>query len=138
MVCDLLPAPNADAHGCSVLQMCKQNAYCSVRARDRELFTCVPFLLRNLEGLSVAQAVSRRLPTAGAPFDTKSGHAGFVVGKVALGLDFSEYFGFPCRSQWPRGLRHEPSSPSRTLRSWVRIPLEAWISVCVYFVLFCV
>jgi hypothetical protein len=44
------------------------------------------------------------------------------------------------RSQWPRGLRHELSSPARTLRLWVRIPLEAWMSVCVYyvFVLFCV
>jgi hypothetical protein len=40
----------------------------------------------------------------------------------------------------PRGLRHEPSSPARTLRSWVRIPYEAWMSACVYseFVLFCV
>jgi hypothetical protein len=35
-------------------------------------------------------------------------------------------------SQRPRGLRHKPSSPARTLWSWVRIPLEAWISVCVY------
>jgi hypothetical protein len=44
------------------------------------------------------------------------------------------------QSQWPRGLRHEPFSPARTLGSWVRIPLEAWMSVCVYsvFVLFCV
>jgi hypothetical protein len=44
------------------------------------------------------------------------------------------------RSQWPRGLRHEPVSPARTLGSWVRIPLEAWMSVCVYsmFVLSCV
>jgi hypothetical protein len=37
-----------------------------------------------------------------------------------------------CRSQWPRGLRHEPSSPARTLGSWLRMPLEAWMSVCVY------
>jgi hypothetical protein len=36
------------------------------------------------------------------------------------------------RSQWPRGLRHEPSSLARTLGSWVRIPLEVWMSVCVY------
>jgi hypothetical protein len=45
-----------------------------------------------------------------------------------------------CRSQWPRGLRHELSSPAQTLGSWVRIPLEAWMSGCVYsvFVLFCV
>jgi hypothetical protein len=34
------------------------------------------------------------------------------------------------RSQWPRGLRHEMCSPARTLGSWVRIPLEAWMSVC--------
>jgi hypothetical protein len=42
------------------------------------------------------------------------------------------------RSQWPRGLRHELSSSARTLGSWVRIPLEASIAVCVYsvFVLF--
>jgi hypothetical protein len=39
-----------------------------------------------------------------------------------------------CRSWWPRCLRHEPSSPARTLRSWVRIPLKAWMLVCVYFV----
>jgi hypothetical protein len=44
------------------------------------------------------------------------------------------------RSQWPRRLKHEPSSPARTLGSWVQTPLEAWMSVCVYsvFVLFCV
>jgi hypothetical protein len=28
------------------------------------------------------------------------------------------------RSQWPRGLRHELSSPAPTLRSWIRIPLR--------------
>jgi hypothetical protein len=37
-----------------------------------------------------------------------------------------------CRSQWPRGVRHELSSPAQTLASWVRIPLEAWMSVFVY------
>jgi hypothetical protein len=36
------------------------------------------------------------------------------------------------RSQWPRGLRNELSSLVRTLESWVRIPLEAWMSLCVY------
>jgi hypothetical protein len=39
-----------------------------------------------------------------------------------------------CRSQWPLGLRHEPSSSALTLGSWVRIPLGAWMSVWVYFV----
>jgi hypothetical protein len=42
------------------------------------------------------------------------------------------FYNFYSRSQWPRGLRHEPSSPARTLGPWVRIPLEAWMSVCVY------
>jgi hypothetical protein len=47
---------------------------------------------------------------------------------------------FTCRSQWSRGLRHEMSSPAQTLGSWVRITLEAWMSVRVssVFVLSCV
>jgi hypothetical protein len=42
-----------------------------------------------------------------------------------------------CRSQWPRGLRHELSSPARVLGSRVRTPLKAWMSVlcaCILFV----
>jgi hypothetical protein len=34
-----------------------------------------------------------------------------------------------CRSQWPRGLRRR-SAAARLLRSWVRIPPEAWTFVC--------
>jgi hypothetical protein len=34
------------------------------------------------------------------------------------------------RSQGPYSLRHEPSSRSRTLKLWFRIPLEALMSVC--------
>jgi hypothetical protein len=47
---------------------------------------------------------------------------------------------FCSRSQWPRGLGHKLPSPARTLGSWVQIPLEAFMSVCVYsvFVLSCV
>jgi len=33
------------------------------------------------------------------------------------------------RSQWPRSLRHVLSSTARTLESWFRIPLGAWICV---------
>ena len=33
------------------------------------------------------------------------------------------------RSQWLRGLRHR-SAAARLLRSWVRIPPGAWVSVC--------
>jgi hypothetical protein len=37
-------------------------------------------------------------------------------------------------------LRHELPSLARTPGSWVRIPLKAWLSVCVFsvFMLFCV
>ena len=34
-----------------------------------------------------------------------------------------------CRSQWPRGLRRR-STAARLLRSWVRIPVRAWMFVC--------
>jgi hypothetical protein len=39
------------------------------------------------------------------------------------------------RSQWPRSLRHELSSPARTLGTWVRIPLKAWMFVMSVFIL---
>jgi hypothetical protein len=53
-------------------------------------------------------------------------------------LFFTVVFGLEW-SQWPRGLRNELSSPAQTLGSWVRIPLETWMSVCAYSVsvLFC-
>jgi hypothetical protein len=36
------------------------------------------------------------------------------------------------RSQWPRGLRHELSSPAPTLGSWVRIPMFVCVlCVCI-------
>jgi hypothetical protein len=38
---------------------------------------------------------------------------------------------FTSRSQWSRGVRHEMFSPAQTLGSWFRIPLKAWMSVCV-------
>jgi hypothetical protein len=49
------------------------------------------------QGRAVAQAVSRRLPTAAAWVQSKVGHVRSVVDKVALGQVFSEYFGFPCQ-----------------------------------------
>jgi hypothetical protein len=42
----------------------------------------------------MAQAVSRWLPTAAVRVRSGSAQVGFVVGKVAVGQDFSEYFGF--------------------------------------------
>jgi hypothetical protein len=37
-----------------------------------------------------------------------------------------------CRPKWPHGVRREITSLARTLGSWVRITLEAWMSICVY------
>jgi hypothetical protein len=45
---------------------------------------------------------------------------------------FRIYVIFYRRSQEPRGLRREPSSPDRTLGSWVRTPLQVRMSVCVF------
>jgi hypothetical protein len=55
-----------------------------------------------------------------------------------LWFSLSSSIRFSSRSQWPRGLRHELCSLARSLGSWVRIPLKAWMSVCFYsvFVLF--
>jgi hypothetical protein len=55
-------------------------------------------------------------------------------------ITFTHIFALKRRLQWALGLKHELSSPSQTLGSWVRMPLKAWMSVCVYsvFVLSCV
>jgi hypothetical protein len=46
----------------------------------------------------------------------------------------------PCPSQWARDLKPEMSWSAHTLGSWVRMPLNELMSVCVssVFVLFCV
>jgi hypothetical protein len=51
---------------------------------------------------------------------------------VMFTYDFISLPLLACRSRSSRGLRHELSSLARTLGSWVRIPLKAWMSVCVY------
>jgi hypothetical protein len=57
--------------------------------------------------------------------------AAYLEGISLRTLDISVGVRYKFRTQWPHGLRHEPSSPAGTLGSWVRIPLEAWISLCV-------
>jgi hypothetical protein len=56
---------------------------------------------------------------AGSPprprFETRSGHVGFVVDKVALGQVFSQYFDFPCQFSFHRLLHtHHLSSGAGT------------------------
>jgi hypothetical protein len=58
-------------------------------------------------GRAVAQAVSRRFPTAAARVRVRAEHVGFVVDKAALGQVFSEYFSFPCQSLFHQFLHHD-------------------------------
>jgi hypothetical protein len=51
------------------------------------LFNGVPYV-NGREGRATVQAVSRRLPTAVALVQHRSGHVGFVVDEVALGQVF--------------------------------------------------
>jgi hypothetical protein len=64
-------------------------------------------------GRAIAQAVSRWLPTRRPRFEPRSGHVGFVVGKVALGQDF----GFPYQFSIHQLLHihHHLSSESGTI-----------------------
>jgi hypothetical protein len=45
----------------------------------------------------------------------------------ALVMSFLFQLRIISRSQWPRDVWHELSSPARTLGSWVQIPPKAWI-----------
>jgi hypothetical protein len=53
---------------------------------------------KSYRGRTVAEVVSRSLPTAAARVRVRAEHVGFLVDKVALGQVSSEYFGFPCQS----------------------------------------
>jgi hypothetical protein len=71
-------------------------------------------------------------------YHRKPTHVSFcwdVDDKTYIFMEVSEVF---CRSQWPRSLRHELSSSVRTLGSWVRMQLKAWVSAFILFVLSCV
>jgi hypothetical protein len=51
-------------------------------------------------------------------------------------INFLWLYAYVNRSQWPRGLRHEPSSV-RTVGSWVPIPLEARMPVFAFILCLC-
>jgi hypothetical protein len=51
-----------------------------------------------------------------------------LVISTVLSIDFYIINKTEGRPQWPRGLRYEMSPPAQTLGSWIRIPLEAWMS----------
>jgi hypothetical protein len=64
---------------------------------------------------AVAQAVSRRLPTAAARVLSQVGHVEFVVDKLALGYVFFEYFRFPCQLSFHQILHIHLSSGAGTM-----------------------
>jgi hypothetical protein len=68
-------------------------------------------------GPAITQAVSRQRPG----FDPRSDHVGFMMGKVALGQVFPEYFGFPCQFSFHRLLDTHLSSGACTIGQIVAI-----------------
>jgi hypothetical protein len=83
----------------------------STRARNRPHRVC-----HNMTSLRKGTKYSKAVPelkrlVAGFPprwpgFESRSGHVGFVVDKVALRQVFSEYFGFPCQFAFHRLLHN--------------------------------
>jgi hypothetical protein len=67
-------------------------------------------------GRATVQASYASFPPGRPRFESRSGHVGFVVDKVALGQVFYEYFGFPCQFSFHRLLHihHHISSGAGT------------------------
>jgi CDP-diglyceride synthetase len=65
---------------------------------------------------TIAEAVSRWLPTAAARVRVLIWQVGFVVDKVASGQVYSEYFGFPCQNRSFHQLFHPHNHPGQTRR----------------------
>jgi hypothetical protein len=59
-----------------------------------------------------------------------------IMGNKKRIRNFGPKISWKGRSQWPSGLKQVLSSAARTLKSWVLIPLEAWI--CAFCVCVCV
>jgi hypothetical protein len=97
---------------------------------------CVLFLLCILNTQECSSEHTRRFPNT---WDDWSLLFSIII-KWSVYLNLYVYVHIKSRSQWPRGLRHELSSLAPTLGSWIRIPLNAWMSVCAFIlcVLFCV
>jgi hypothetical protein len=73
------------------------------------------------KGRTIAQAVSRWLPTRRPVFEPGSGHVGFVVDKVALGQVFSKYSRFPCQFLFHQLFHNHPhlsSGASTISQKW--------------------
>jgi hypothetical protein len=83
------------------------------------------------------EARARRLQRLQRSYKTQLRYLSFQT-EITIKFFFCTCAG--CQLHWPRGLRHEPFWTARTVGTWIRIPLEAWMSVCVYsvYVVLCV
>jgi hypothetical protein len=75
---------------------------------------------------AIAQAVSRRLPTATAQVRARVRSCGICGGQMELGQVFSEYYGFPCQFSFHRLLyiHHHLSSAAGTIGRLVAAKLS--------------
>jgi hypothetical protein len=75
------------------------NRLCHLKTRVRDIPLSPYTSFNSWKGRAVAQAISRRLPTAAARVQTRVWSCGILwLTKMALGQVFSENFGFPCQS----------------------------------------
>jgi hypothetical protein len=89
--------------------------------RDRKPVTNRLLYGTTLKKNSVASVCKRTIPTERPPLVSEVS-ANFLADRGCHMVSVTNPYGR--RSQWPRGLRHELSSPAPTLRSWVRIPVR--------------
>jgi hypothetical protein len=61
----------------------------------------------------IAEAVSRWIPNRSGRVRARVSQVVFVVGKVASGQIFSEYFGFPCQNRSFHQLLHHHIHPGQ-------------------------
>jgi hypothetical protein len=83
----------------------------------------------------LSETFGNHLPNNTAPWLRRRQYESHLCEGVTSHKEFAVISSYNRRSQWPQGLRHELSSPPRTLGSCVRIPLEACMCVFILFVL---
>jgi hypothetical protein len=78
-------------------------------------------------GKAVGVGVKLTIHLQLVPRSRKCGSIRPVLNSLSTGTVLPMYIYIYSQSQLPRGLKHERSSLARTLGSWVRIPLRAWM-----------
>ena len=108
--------------------------WCSIRISGPQLSDTWEFLSSSILGHDEVQIVTGsqcEVPglTAGQYMRDSSWTKCYWDRFLSEHFSFLLIIAFHCRSQWPRGLRRR-SAAARLLKLWVRLPSEAWMSVC--------